>query len=328
MNILITGATGYIGTALAQYLHRDKGNHIRTFDTGYFGNALTQYQDIHFVTGDIRDYKAVERATAGMDAVIHLAGVVTDELVDMNPTFGAEVNVGGTENIIRAAKVCNVGRLIYASSSSVYGLAAEDGIPDEDAQPIPKTRYAAQKLDGERVVLLANTQQSIVTTAVRQATAMGPAPRMRLDTVVNIFSKQAFFDGKITPYGGDQYRSNVHVQDVVRFYRLLLTHEGVAGKPWNLTQGNFTVRDIAAAVQTVAEKEGINAVIETVDVEDNRSYRMDGSRAEKELDFKCVRTVADAVRDNFRWFQQGAIDPDDPIYRNNARMGDLVTKGE
>jgi nucleoside-diphosphate-sugar epimerase len=237
------------------------------------------------------------------------------------------VNVGGTENIIRAAKVCNVGRLVYASSSSVYGLAAEDGIPDEDEQPIPKTRYAAQKLDGERVVLLANTQAR-VTTAVRQATAMGPAPRMRLDTVVNIFSKQAFFDGVITPYGGDQFRSNVHVQDVVRFYRLLLTHEGIAGKPWNLTQGNFTVRDIAAAVQTVAGEEGIKAVVETVDVEDSRSYRMDGSRAEKQLGFKCVRTIADAVRDNFRWFQRGAIDPDDPIYRNNARMGDLVTKGE
>tara|TARA_R110000751_G_scaffold97633_5_gene190054 strand:- start:2653 stop:3636 length:984 start_codon:yes stop_codon:yes gene_type:complete len=327
MNILITGATGYIGTALVQYLHRDKDNHIRTFDTGYFGNALSDYEGIDFITGDIRNYKAVERASAGMDAVIHLAGVVTDELVDMNPTFGAEVNVGGTENIIRAAKVCNVGRLVYASSSSVYGLAAEDGIPDEDAQPIPKTKYAAQKLDGERVVLLAN-RQGRVATAVRQATAMGPAPRMRLDTVVNIFSKQAFFDGVITPYGGDQFRSNVHVQDVVRFYRLLLTHEGVAGKPWNLTQGNFTVRDIAAAVQTVAGEEGIKAVVETVDVEDSRSYRMDGSRAEKELGFKCVRSIADAVRDNFRWFQQGAINPDDPIYRNNARMGDLVTKGE
>ena len=329
MNILVTGGSGYIGSALVEHLLR-QGHEIRVFETQIFGNPIAHLAGpkCEFIEGDIRDYKMVRGAMGRSDAVVHLAGVVTDELVDMNEDFSADVNVGGTENIVRACEYHNISRMVYASSSSVYGTAAEEGVPTESDTPKPKTAYAMQKLKGEEIVL-AYGDSTRTATAVRQATAMGPAPRMRLDTVVNIFSKQAYFDGLITPYGGDQYRSNVYIQDVARFYELLCMVEGkkVNRRPWNLTDENQRVREIATRVMHAAQDLKMRAEIETVDIADDRSYRLDGSAVERELGFQTDTGIYAAALHNFAFFKKTNLDPTDPIYNNNKRMGPLV-RGE
>lgn len=327
MNILVTGGSGYIGSALVEHLLK-QGHDIRVFETQIFGNPIAHLasNQCEFIEGDIRDYNMVRGAMIRSDTVIHLAGVVTDELVDMNEEFSAGVNIGGTENIVKACEEMNVRRLIYASSSSVYGTAAETGVPDETARPEPKTAYAAQKLYGEELVLEFGTIPGRIATAVRQATAMGPAPRMRLDTVVNIFSKQAYFDGLITPYGGDQYRSNVFIQDVARFYELLTLFDGskINRRPWNLTDENQKVREIAKRVMHAANDIGIKAEIETKDIADDRSYRLDGSAVERELDFETNTGIYAAAMHNFDFFKRTGLDPTDDIYFNNRRMADVV----
>jgi nucleoside-diphosphate-sugar epimerase len=329
MKVLVTGGSGYVGSNLVRRLADQ--HEVTVFETQIFGNPIAYMAESHgvrFIQGDVRSQPDCFTASEGQDAVIHLAGVVTDELVDMNPQFGHDVNVQGTMNVALAAVQKGVGRFIYASSSSVYGTAAEAGVPDEQDVPRPKTKYATQKLQGEVAIAAMFKDTDVTWTALRQATAMGPAPRMRLDTVVNIFSKQAYFDGVITPYGGAQYRSNVHVDDVADFYELLLKVDAkwIHGRPWNLTQQNLTVMDIAKAVQSA----GLSpfgkdeAKIQRVDIEDARSYRLDGTAVENDLGFKPERTIGQAAVDNFEWFEESGIDPEDPIYYNNKRMADIV----
>ena len=360
MNILVTGGSGYVGSVLVPMLAKLEGvshyvstlehpsryppqavfdgrpaHHIRVLETMAFGNPIEGTENVEFMQGDIRDAETVKRALDSMDAVIHLAGIVTDELVDLNKDFAYSVNVKATRDLVEAAYVGSVKRFLYASSSSVYGHAAEGDAPVRENVPcLPKTSYAVQKYQAEQIVL-GYAQNGFVTSAVRQATACGPAPRMRLDTVVNVFSKQAYFDGKITVHGGSQYRSNVHVQDAAEFYCLLLEApaEDVNGQNWNVTSGNLPVREIAELVAgTFRDFQAPELIpappIIVQDVADARSYRLDATKARRVLGWTAKRTVADAARDNFTWFRAGKIaNPNDAIYRNTDRMRETMLRG-
>jgi nucleoside-diphosphate-sugar epimerase len=325
--ILVTGATGYIGTVLVPKIAALYP--VRTFDTQHFGNAIADVPNVEHVVGDIRDTAAVSRAVEGVTDVVHLSGIVTDGLVDQNVRFGHAVNVGGTINIARAAVDKGVRRFIYASSSSVYGLAAESGEPDETVTPKPKTEYAEQKLLGEQSAF-AICQNDLICTAVRSATACGPAPRMRLDTVVNVFSKQAWFDGKVSIHGGMQYRSNIHVQDVTDLYVLLLDAPGakIGGEVWNATAENMRVRGIGfLAAKVLLEEFGRQAEVEFVPVEDERSYRLNASKVRRVLGWEPERWIREAFVDNYRFFEQGGIEkPNADIFYNDRRMASVVSQ--
>jgi nucleoside-diphosphate-sugar epimerase len=329
LNILVTGGSGYVGSKLVERL--SKTNHyVTVFETQIFGNPIAHLasEKVRFIEGDIRDTEAMKTAMVRQDAVVHLAGVVTDELVDMNPKFGHDVNINGTRSVVEAAKWNGVKRLVYASSSSVYGVTAGEVNPDEGHTPVPMTEYAQQKLQGEDICfgMLDNDH---TVTMVRQATAMGPAPRMRLDTVVNVFSKQAFFDGVITPYGGEQYRSNIHVDDAASMYIRLLEAESheVQGHVWNWADESLKVKEIAWRVEEAAKLRGLNARTEVVDVKDDRSYRLNANKAFRLLDIKPQRGIAGAASDNFDFFAESGLDPTDPIYTNNLRMSEIVKRG-
>lgn len=336
--VLVTGGTGYVGSALVPVLA--KKYPVRVYCAMNFGNPIADTPNVEFIKGDVRDSYALSDAVKGCTDIIHLAGVVTDELVDMNPSMGQHVNEKGTEYICGLALQHRVNRLIYASSSSVYG--SQDKECTERDEPKPQTAYAASKLAGERTVLR-YAEEDMVTTAVRSATLCGPAPRMRLDTIVNIFSKQAFFDGEIDVWGGDQYRSNIHVDDIVDLYMTLLDApaEKIDGEVFNATQGNHTARDLgnlvagaynrwfsSGVINPLESRFGLPPIVYTyVDSSkhDGRHYRMDSSKLGRVLGWKPKRTIEDAVRANLEYFHSGGIaDPNDDIYYNTRRMADVV----
>src|SRR3990167_8849961 len=150
---------------------------------------------------------------------------------------------------------------------------------------------------------------------------------MRLDTICNILSKQAYFDGLLTPDRSNQYRSNVHVADAVEFYRqlLLLDAHLINGGRWNVTMGNMRVGDIAESVAEVCrEVTGREVEVRPRDVTDARSYRLSGEKAFAELGFRPQKTVKDAAYDNFQHFAETNLDPGDDIYFNNRRMASIV----
>jgi len=321
--VLITGGTGYVGSVLVPMVA--KKYPVRVFCNQLFGNPIAETPNVEFIEGDIRDENTLAVAMRGVTDVIHLAGVVTDELVDMNPGLAREINVEAMNSLCQIAKTAGANRFIYASSSSIYG--AQDEIADETMLPNPMTEYAKMKLAGETIL---NNYQSLDFTvcSVRCATCAGPAPRMRLDTIVNVFCKQAYFDHRINVHGGGQWRTNIHVEDAAAFYTRLLDAdpELIQGEAFNVTAENHHAIEIARIVRYLAGEYGLPASI-SVDTskQDPRNYRMTAKKAEQVLGWQPRHDMTCAINDNFRWFKAGGIEePDSDLYYNNRRMKEFV----
>lgn len=323
--VLVTGGSGYVGSVLVPLLAKDF--RVRVVETMTFGNPIADTPNVEFIRADILDYRALADAMVGVDSVIHLAGIVTDELVDMNYVKAMRVNLLGTLNVVNAARRSDVSRFIYASSSSVYG--SQGYVAREHMTPKPQTVYAATKLVGEDIV---QREGGAMTRAmVRSATCCGPAPRMRLDTIVNVFSAQAFFTDTITVHGGDQYRTNIHVQDAAEFYRLLMdADDHIDGRVFNIAQGFDTALHLAQVVAFVAEKKLNKAIRVDVDhtKRDDRHYRMSGYVAVSLLGWIPKKSLEDAVSDNLDWFSAGHIKNwEDNIWHNTKRMAEVMRAG-
>ena len=319
--VLITGGLGYLGTVIVPRLARTRP--VVVYDTMMFGNSLAGTPNVTFIEGDIRKFDDFRAACAGIESVIHLAAVVTDDLVDKNPQLARSINVNALGRNMVAMYREGIKRFIYVSSSSVYGSHDEDCT--EDSPTHPETEYAQQKLDGEEAAFYWADQ--IEVCAVRMATLCGPAPRMRLDTIVNIFSAQAYFNPPITVWGGDQYRCNLHVADAAEAYQRLLDHptaDDIRGKVFNLGGKNMAARDIGMDVAKVFDQ--------PFDVDeskqDTRHYRMDSSRIQRVLKWTPKGTIESAARQNKEFFAAGGVtEPDNPIYRNTERMREFMTGG-
>lgn len=318
---LVVGGLGYIGSALVPTLAKTRP--VRVFDSMMFGNCLEGTPNVEFVKGDVRDRQALKDAIIGVRDVVWLAGIVTDELVDMNQQLSWDINVGALEAFCRVAKT-RKRRFVYASSSSIYGT--QDRVCTEEMTPYPMTAYAKQKLEGERVV----ASYGFESLSVRSATACGPAPRMRLDTIVNIFSKQAYFDGTITVWDGSQWRSNIHVQDIADLYIKLLDVPYHRPQVYNATAGNHTALELAIITAKAFEAlQGVQTeIVMDKDKRDGRHYRMDASKLKRDLGWEPKRSIRQAVLHNIAHFAAGNVaDPQDPIYTNTKRMAGFMRTG-
>ena len=283
----------------------------------HFGNPIASLitSGVDFIKGDIRDLNLCSYVVKDIDVIIHLAGIVTDALVDMNPGMARAVNIIGMDGLITKAQKAGVKRFIYASSSSVYGSTLEDAT---EATPCkPETEYAQIKLDGESMVFAA---KGLITCAVRSATCSGPSARMRLDTIVNTFSSQAWFKHYIEVWDGTQWRSNVNVLDIARLYYLLICAEesAINHQIFNATTENHQALELANLVADVHfEYDGGRPEIIVDDTKrDTRQYRMNASKVMKALDWHPQWSIAETIRENFRFFGAGGIvDPDSSLYQ-------------
>ena len=318
---LVTGGLGYLGTVLVPMLAQ-RGP-VRVYDTMLFGNAIEDTPNVEFIKGNITDLDHFERACEGVMTVIHLAAIVTDALVDMNPVLGREVNVQATSEILRRAHRKGVRRFIYASSSSVYGSY---DVPASEANEVhPETEYAMQKYHAETPVL--NWSDKMTTCVVRMATLCGKAPRMRLDTIVNIFTSQAYFDGAITVWGdGSQSRCNLAITDAARFYRLIsaIEPDRINGEIFNIGGANLTATEIAEVVSRKA-KVSIHYKPENFDT---RHYMLSSAKAERMLHWTPATPLKTVIDQNIEFFKKGGVaDYKDPIYRNTERMKSIMLTG-
>jgi nucleoside-diphosphate-sugar epimerase len=267
----------------------------------------------------MRDPAVVAQAVAGCDAVIHLACISNDPSFDLDPGLGKSINYDCFRPLVQAAKKAGAKRFIYASSSSVYGVKADPNVT-EDLPLEPLTDYSKFKamcekvLDEERV-------PGFVTLTLRPATVCGYAPRLRLDLSVNILTNHAVNKGKITVFGGDQLRPNIHIDDMTDVYVLCLESEDTAidGKIFNAGYENHSINDIAKMVQNVI---GSHVDIVRESTNDNRSYHVSSDKIKRELGFSPQHSIEDAVRDLKAAFDAGKIENpmDNEMYFNIRRM--------
>tara|TARA_Y100001933_G_C18946773_1_gene541977 strand:+ start:87 stop:1037 length:951 start_codon:yes stop_codon:yes gene_type:complete len=267
MKLLVTGGCGYKGTVLIPMLLAD-GHSVTSVDTQWFGNALPVHPELTNLKMDVRDTHNVP--LDGVDAVIHLANIANDPAVELNPTLSWEVNVLAGQQLADKAVRAGVKQFLFASSGSVYGIKEEPNVT-EDLSLVPISVYNKTKMVAERVFLsYANEMQ---VQCIRPATVCGLSPRMRLDVSVNMLTYQGLKNGKITVFGGEQTRPNIHIKDLANVYRHFLAKPELPSGCYNAGFENIKIREIAERVQKQT-----GAEIEITESNDPRSYRQDSSK--------------------------------------------------
>jgi nucleoside-diphosphate-sugar epimerase len=293
--VMVTGGAGYVGSNLIPKLLA-AGYEATVLDLYMYGEDIfAAHRDnpgLREVKGDLRRPGDVKRALEGADAVIHLACISNDPSFDLNPELGKSINFDCFRPLVKAAKDAGVKRFIYASSSSVYGIKDDPDVT-EDMPLKPLTDYSKYKALCEDV--LAEEQEAGFTTVtLRPATICGYAPRLRLDLTVNILTNLAVNNGRITVFGGEQLRPNLHVEDMTDLYLRLLEapHEQIDRKVWNAGYDNLKVRAIADMVRA---KVGPQVEIVVTPTDDHRSYHVSSEKIRRELGYTPSRTVEDAI---------------------------------
>ncbi len=319
--VLVTGGAGYVGAVLVPKL-LDKGYRVKVLDLYIYGehvlDAVKDHPNLEQIKGDIRHRALLERVIPGCDAVIHLACISNDPSFELDPQLGKSINYDAFLDLVEVSKRCQVKRFVYASSSSVYGIKEEENVT-EDLPLEPMTDYSKYKAMCEEV-LLRERQPGFVTLILRPATVCGYSPRLRLDLIVNIMTNHAVNNKKITAFGGQQMRPNIHIEDVTDLYVKALEwpDEAIDGKIFNAGYENRRVIEIAELVRSVV-KEDVELV--TTPTDDNRSYHISSEKIKSELSFVPSHTIEDAVRDLVAAFQAGKIpNPMTDIRYYNVKM--------
>jgi nucleoside-diphosphate-sugar epimerase len=292
MNILITGGCGYVGTVLTETLLND-GHKITVIDTQWFGNHLKEHPNLVNIKGDIRNIESINLEK--IDTILHLANIANDPAVELNPTLSWEVNVLAAQQLADKAIRNGVKHFVYASSGSVYGVKDEPQVT-EDLSLVPISVYNKTKMVAERVLL--SYQDKMQVHCIRPATVCGMSPRMRLDVSVNMLTFQALKNKKITVFGGDQTRPNIHMKDMARVYQHFVNNSNIESGCYNAGFENISILQIAEMV-----KNKLGAEIIVSESNDPRSYRQNsdkllntGFKQEYGVDY-AINEIIDAYND-------------------------------
>lgn len=334
-NVLVVGGAGYVGSALVPKL-LTAGYHVRVFDLYLYSNSkklgedvfqsFTSHKNLEQIKGDVRDAKAIDQAVKDMDAVIHLACISNDPSFELDRNLGKSVNYLAFFPFLKSVNKHQVKRLIYASTSSVYGLKQQKEVT-EDLPLEPLTDYAMYKVFCEKAVADLVPLSKTSWVILRPATVCGYSPRLRLDLSVNILTNLAVNKGKITVFGGNQTRPNIHIDDITDLYVAMLDYKinQIAGKIFNAGRDNRSIMDIAKAVKQIVGKQ---VEIEVTPTDDLRSYTVSSKKIKNQLGWWPKKSVEDAIGDLATAFAKGKVaNPlDDPRYYNIKTMQLLKLK--
>jgi nucleoside-diphosphate-sugar epimerase len=326
--VLVTGGAGYVGSVLVPKL-LNAGYKVKVIDLYiYGGDVLSSVQsnpNLKEIKGDIRDRELLEKEIPGCDAVIHLACISNDPSYELDPGLGKSINYDAFIDLVEVSKESGVARFIYASSSSVYGIKTEPEVT-EDLPLEPLTDYSKYKALCEKYLNESATDDFVVTT-IRPSTVCGYSPRLRLDLTVNILTNHAINKGKITVFGGEQKRPNLHIGDMTDLYLFLLKQpsEKIHKKIYNVGYENFKVREIAEMIKDTL---GGNIPIETTPTDDIRSYHVSSEKIKRELGFEAKHSIQEAILDLKSAFDSNKIPDsmDDIRYSNIKTMQALKLK--
>ncbi|MDA9727494.1 SDR family oxidoreductase [Acidimicrobiaceae bacterium] len=280
MNILVVGGAGYVGGGIVDKLKQT--HNVTVYDSLIYEESYRK--DVKFVYGDIRDHDKLLRLLKANDAVIWLAALVGDGACSINPELTFEIN---SESVKFLANNFDK-KIIFLSTCSVYG--AQEGLLDESSSINPLSEYASSKVQAEEYLTDSNA------IIFRLGTLFGISDefsRIRLDLVVNILVTKALTEGKLTVFGGEQWRPLLHVVDVAN--AIAQTIESDITGIFNLHYKNFKIIDIAEAIV----KKVPSATIETTPMkfQDARNYQVSSEKLYQESGFKASTNLSKGIEE-------------------------------
>lgn len=305
MNILVVGGAGYVGGAVTELLLQSDHS-IRVYDALLYEESYRKPVD--FVYGDVRDHKLLWQHMEWANTVVWLAALVGDAVCALNPDVSSTIN---QESVGWLSKNFD-GRIIFLSTCSVYGT--QKGILDELSPTNPLSVYAVTKLEAEQHLVERNA------IIFRLGTLFGVGDlfsRIRLDLVVNTMTVRAHHLGKITAYGGDQFRPLLHVRDAAQAIvdNLSTEHTGL----FNLHKQNVCITDLAYQIRNHFP----GLVIQQTErkFKDTRNYRVSSAKAEAMLGFKPIFSIDQGIEEIKLLVESQRIkDVDNPRYTNQKYL--------
>ncbi len=308
MRVLVTGGAGFIGSHLVDRLLAD-GADVRVFDnfaTGYRRNLDHVANDIELVEGDLRNEDDLRRAVDGVELVYHQGALASVPRSIADPQTSFAVNVTGTLNLLVAARDAGVRRVVFASSSSVYG-DAEVSPKHEGLAPNPLSPYAISKLSGEQLMTVFNSLYDIETVSLRYFNVFGPRqdPDSPYAAVTPKFIRALTNGERPVIFGdGEQSRGFTYISDVVEGNMLAGRVPEAAGQVMNLASDSSVTVNYALGL--IARELGVesNADYQPPRPGDIRHSLADITRASDILGFELKTSYEEGVRRTVEYFVQ------------------------
>jgi len=327
MRVIVTGNLGYVGTVMTPMLS-ERDLEVWGLDTGYYRDCLLGPIErtgvARQVTKDLRDLTPAD--LEGADAIVHLGALSNDPTGELNPRLTEDINLTASVRLAELAKAAGVDRFVFASSCSIYGQSG-GGALDENSPFNPLTAYARSKVETERA-LARMAADDFSPVFLRNGTAYGFSPRLRVDLVVNNLVAWAVTTGKVTLMSdGRAWRPLVHIQDMTRavIAALVAPRERIHSEAFNVgrEEDNWQIRDIAEAVarvvpgSTVTFAEGVSA--------DARNYNVSFAKIRQQLpEFEPQWSVEKGIHELYDAFQKFELDYDRFDGREFTRLKQLL----
>ncbi|MEM3509023.1 MAG: SDR family oxidoreductase [Nitrososphaerota archaeon] len=301
--ILVTGGAGFIGSHLVDELI-NRGYEVIVLDnfySGKIGNLRKNLKNKNFklIKGDVRNIKDVKKAIKNVDAIFHLAAIVSVPLSIKNPILVNEVNVIGSLNVLKIAIEENVDKFIYVSSCAVYGEAENLPIKEEDKLN-PLSPYASSKISVEYYCKVFYKAYGLKTICLRYFNVYGPRQKTgEYAGVIPIFIQRIKNDKPPIIYGdGKQTRDFVYVKDVVDASIKALEKEEAIGEIFNIGSGEaITINQLAETLLKILGKEKLKPIYEKERVGDIKNSYANIDKAKKILGYEPKYTIIDGLKE-------------------------------
>lgn len=304
--VLVVGGAGYVGGAVVDKLLED-GHTIIVYDALLYEESYRKH--VAFIFGDIRDGNKLYPLLKWADTVVWLAALVGDGACALNPEVTVEVN---QESVEWLSEIFD-GRIIFTSTCSVYGFSNIDKL-NENSPLNPLSVYASTKLAAESYLKNKNA------LVFRLGTLFGVGDlfsRIRLDLVVNTMTARACKQGHISVFGGDQFRPLLHVLDVAKTIAENIDTDATG--VYNIHKQNVRISDLAMQIRNHFPDLQIES--KEIFTEDNRSYRVDSTKAVKELGFKPLCSIDQGIEEVKILIEEGRVkDLACPRYTNHGYL--------
>jgi nucleoside-diphosphate-sugar epimerase len=334
MRVLVTGHHGYLGSVLMPLLveagHEAVGLDSDLFERCTLGPAPDESR-WRSLRKDVRDVEPAD--LEGFQAIVHLAALSNDPLGDLNPDLTYDINLEGSLRLARLAREAGVELFLFSSSCSNYGAAGND-LLDEGSELQPLTPYAISKVRLEEE-LAGLADRSYSPVYLRNATAYGVSPRLRVDLVLNNLVAWAVTTGKIVLQSdGTPWRPIVHAEDIARVFLLLLEapRATIHDQAFNIcaSSENYRIRELAEIVgETIP---GCEVTFAANAGPDARNYRVSGDKLARAFpDFRMKWTARAGAKELYDAYRAVGLDRetfDGPRFKRLAQIRRLLAAGE